>query len=185
MGTHPIFESDFDCLTEMDYEVVKTEAQEFDRWVTGLVDLIPTQVYISKDMLPTKTEDEKNLSKSEKRKRRLDPEQCLTTSKLAFKNLEETQMDSNLTESNINPSDLRAKFDAKMAEIREKQRLAELEEDNPEKAELLKEKKRWKDAETRLKGEKVRDDAKLLAKSVKRREQQKKASQKKWAERTE
>merc|ERR1712131_401364 len=112
MGPHPIFESDFDCLTEMDFEVVKTEAQEFDRWVTGLVDLIPTQVYISKDML---------LSKSEKRKRRLDPEQCLTTSKLAFKNLEETQMDSNLTESNINPSDLRAKFDAKMAEIREKQ----------------------------------------------------------------
>jgi len=280
MGTHPIFESDFDCLTEMDFEVVKTEAQEFDRWVTGLVDLIPTQVYISKDMLPTKTEDEKNLSKSEKRKRRLDPEQCLTTSKLAFKNLEETQMDSNLAESNINPSDLRAKFDAKMAEIREKQnrtqadrteeeqeairekrkrerekqkkmkqktqktihengiksptrndqnanqngkiifnkfdliqdpvekaklenqrkaplqvraklaakkeqRLAELEEENPEKAELIKEKKRWKDAETRLKGEKVRDDAKLLAKSVKRREQQKKASQKKWAERTE
>merc|ERR1712131_275789 len=278
MGPHPIFESDFDCLTEMDFEVVKTEAQEFDRWVTGLVDLIPTQVYISKDMLPTKTEDEKNLSKSEKRKRRLDPEQCLTTSKLAFKNLEETQMDSNLTESNINPSDLRAKFDAKMAEIREKQnrtradrteeeqeairekrkrerekqkkikqkktihengiksptrndqnanqngkiifnkfdliqdpvekaklenqrkaplqvraklaakkeqRLAELEEDNPAKAELLKERKRWKDAETRLKGEKVRDDAKLLAKSVKRREQQKKASQKKWAERTE
>jgi len=82
MGTHPIFESDFDCLTEMDFEVVKTEAQEFDRWVTGLVDLIPTQVYISKDMLPTKTEDEKNLSKSEKRKRRLDPEQCLTTSKV-------------------------------------------------------------------------------------------------------
>ena len=40
---------------------------------------------------------------------------------LAFKNLEETQMDSNLAESNINPSDLRAKFDAKMAEIREKQ----------------------------------------------------------------
>ena len=93
-------------------------------------------VQISKDMLPTKTEDEKNLSKSEKRKRRLDPEQCLTTSKvqikrdnwnhkyyiqLAFKNLEETQMDSNLAESNINPSDLRAKFDAKMAEIREKQ----------------------------------------------------------------
>ena len=30
-------------------------------------------------------------------------------------------MDSNLAESNINPSDLRAKFDAKMAEIREKQ----------------------------------------------------------------
>jgi len=47
MGTHPIFESDFDCLTEMDFEVVKTEAQEFDRWVTGLVDLIPTQVYVS------------------------------------------------------------------------------------------------------------------------------------------
>ena len=31
----------------MDFEVVKTEAQEFDRWVTGLVDLIPTQVYVS------------------------------------------------------------------------------------------------------------------------------------------
>merc|ERR1711962_1618042 len=263
MGTHPIFESDFDCLTEMDFEVVKKEAQEFDRWVTGLVDLIPTQVYISKDMLPTKTEDEKNLSKSEKRKRRLDPDQCLTTSKLAFKNLEETQMDSNLAEirekqnrtqkdrteeeqeairekrkrerekqkkmkqkssqKTINENGIKSptrndqnanqngkiifnKFDliqdpvekaklenqkkaplqvrAKLAAKKE-QRLAELEDENPEKAELLKEKKRWKDAETRLKGEKVRDDAKLLAKSVKRREQQKKASQKKWAERTE
>ena len=30
-------------------------------------------------------------------------------------------MDSNLAESNINPSDLRAKFDAKLAAIREKQ----------------------------------------------------------------
>ena len=30
----------------MDFEVVKKEAQEFDRWVTGLVDLIPTQVYV-------------------------------------------------------------------------------------------------------------------------------------------
>ena len=93
------------------------------------------------------------------------------------------------------PLQVRAKLAAK-----KEQRLAELEEENPEKAELIKEKKRWKDAETRLKGEKVkfipmkvdlecliqvRDDAKLLAKSVKRREQQKKASQKKWAERTE
>lgn len=78
------------------------------------------------------------------------------------------------------PLQVRAKLAAK-----KEQRLADLEEENPEKAELIKEKKRWKDAETRLKGEKVRDDAKLLAKSVKRREQQKKASQKKWAERSE
>merc|ERR1712131_352938 len=164
MGPHPIFESDFDCLTEMDFEVVKTEAQEFDRWVTGLVDLIPTQVYISKDMLPTKTEDEKNLSKSEKRKRRLDPEQCLTTSKLAFKNLEETQMDSNLTESNINPSDLRAKFDAKMAEIREKQNRTQAE--RTEKLDAEKRKKQ----ENRKKNLKERSMAKKRQKRTKGKE---------------
>ena len=48
------------------------------------------------------------------------------------------------------PLQVRAKLAAK-----KEQRLAELEEENPEKAELIKEKKRWKDAETRLKGEKV------------------------------
>ena len=49
------------------------------------------------------------------------------------------------------PLQVRAKLAAK-----KEQRLAELEEENPEKAELIKEKKRWKDAETRLKGEKVK-----------------------------
>ena len=28
-------------------EIVKEEAAGFDKWVTGLVDLIPTQVYVS------------------------------------------------------------------------------------------------------------------------------------------
>ena len=55
------------------------------------------------------------------------------------------------------PLQVRAKLAAK-----KEQRLAELEEDNPEKAELLKEKKRWKDAETRLKGEKVRFTNRVL-----------------------
>ena len=55
------------------------------------------------------------------------------------------------------PLQVRAKLAAK-----KEQRLAELEEDNPEKAELLKEKKRWKDAETRLKGEKVRFTDRVL-----------------------
>ena len=43
---------------------------------------------------------------------------------------------------------------AKFAERKEK-RLQDLEIDNPEKAEAMREKKRWQDAETRLKGEKV------------------------------
>ena len=43
---------------------------------------------------------------------------------------------------------------AALAEKREK-RLEELEDQNPEKAEMKKEKIRWANAETRLKGEKV------------------------------
>ena len=43
---------------------------------------------------------------------------------------------------------------AALAEKKEK-RLQELEEENPEKAEAKKDKIRWQNAETRLKGEKV------------------------------
>ena len=31
-------------------EIVKEEAAGFDKWVTGLVDLIPTQVYVSHNL---------------------------------------------------------------------------------------------------------------------------------------
>ena len=46
------------------------------------------------------------------------------------------------------------KVRAKFVEQKEK-RLAEMEIENPEKAEAQREKKRWQNAETRLKGEKV------------------------------
>ena len=36
-------------------------------------------------MRPEKTDDEKKLTQGEKRKRRLDPDQCLTTSKVFSK----------------------------------------------------------------------------------------------------
>ena len=46
------------------------------------------------------------------------------------------------------------KVRAKFVEQKEK-RLAEMDAENPEKAEAQREKKRWQNAETRLKGEKV------------------------------
>jgi len=281
MGTHPIFESDFDCLTAR-MEVVKEDLNSIDKWVTGLVDLIPTQVYISKDMRPEKTDDEKKLTQGEKRKRRLDPDQCLTTSKLAFMTM---NGDDSKTVAGgggggggetaiINPSDLKAKFDAKMQQFAEarnlkpkteedqeqlrakrkektekkqkqrkmakkvengikspqremrdtdtgkvifnkfdlvqdplekkqslkkkvplkvrakfveqkEKRLADMESENPEKAEAQREKKRWQNAEMRLKGEKVLDDARQINNALKRAEKKKAASKRKWTERTE
>jgi len=251
---------------------------EFDQWVTNLVDLIPTSIYIQTDI----TKNGEKLSNAEKRRRRLDPDTCLTTSKKAFQIMEpsDSESDDDLEDERIRPSDLKEKFDAKMKEIREntkrdlprtprteeeqkivsakrkaererkklkkskmknvvkqegnksptkevvsengkvifnkfdlikdpieaeKQRtkkkkplevrlkeaeareakIDELEEENPEKAEELREKKKWKDAITRVKGEKVRDDANLLKKSLKRQQQKKAASRKKWNERTQ
>jgi len=254
-----------------DIDVVKEELYSIDKWVTGLVDLIPTQVYISKDMRPTKTDEEKKLTQGEKRKRRLDPEQCLTTSKLAFMTMEDTAESKSSPVETINPSDLKAKFDEKMRqfaqsrnvkpktdedqeklrakrkqekekkqkqrkmakkvengiksptrEVRDgdtgkvifnkfdlvqdplekkeslkkkvplkvrakfveqkEKRLADME---PEKAEAAREKKRWQNAETRLKGEKVLDDAKQINNALKRAEKKKAASKRKWTERTE
>lgn len=72
----------------------------------------------------------------------------------------------------------------KEAESREA-KLDALDEENPEKADELREKKKWKDAITRVKGDKVRDDANLLKKSLKRQLQKKAASTKKWSARTE
>lgn len=267
----------------VDMDIVKEEASGFDKWVTGLVDLIPTQVYISKDMLPSNGDDKK-LTKTEKRKRRLNPETCLTTSKLAFMNMEDSKSfvskdEDSVVRNAVNPEDLKAKLDAKLKEIRENQnrtttnrtedeqnairqkrkakkekqkkmkkaktvvengmngmkspdrkitgqsgkvifnkfdliqdpiekeksankkkaplavraalaekkekRLQELEEENPEKAEAKKDKIRWQNAETRLKGDKVRDDATLLRRSLKRKEKAKEKSAQKWAERNE
>jgi len=109
----------------VDMEIVKEEASGFDKWVTGLVDLIPTQVYISKDMLPS-NDDDKKLTKTEKRKRRLNPETCLTTSKLAFMNMEDSKSliskdEDSVVRNAVNPEDLKAKLDAKLKEIRENQ----------------------------------------------------------------
>ncbi|CBY20323.1 unnamed protein product [Oikopleura dioica] len=72
----------------------------------------------------------------------------------------------------------------KEAEIKEA-RLEQLEETNPEKAEAVKEKIKWKNAMTRMKGEKVKDDANLLKRSLKRVEKKKEKSTAKWAQRTE
>jgi len=268
-----------------------TRIADFDQWVTSLVDLIPTSIYIQTDI--TRKESTEKLSNAEKRKRRLDPDQCLTTSMKALMNMEpdsdesdgdDSDMDDSSERNGVRPSDLKEKYAAKMKEIRNKRegerekprvprteeeqlvvsqkrkeernrkklkktkvktiidfeknqlinspvkepvengkvifnkfdlikdpieaekerlkkkkplqvrvkeaesreaKLDELDEENPEKADELREKKKWKDAITRVKGDKVRDDAGLLKKSLKRQMQKKAASQKKWGARTD
>merc|ERR1712106_688072 len=164
MGTHPIFESDFDCLTAR-MEVVKEDLNSIDKWVTGLVDLIPTQVYISKDMRPEKTDDEKKLTQGEKRKRRLDPDQCLTTSKLAFMTM---NGDDSKTVAGgggggggetaiMNPSDLKAKFDAKMQQFAEARNLKPKTEEDQEQLRAKRKEKNGKEAKATENGEKGRE----------------------------
>ncbi|KAI7828785.1 surfeit locus protein 6-domain-containing protein [Gamsiella multidivaricata] len=64
-----------------------------------------------------------------------------------------------------------------------KEKLAALQTADPEKANALKEKDTWKKALQLAQGEKVKDDVKLLKKTIKREEVQKKKSSKEWGER--
>ncbi|KAF9902889.1 surfeit locus protein [Lobosporangium transversale] len=64
-----------------------------------------------------------------------------------------------------------------------KEKLAALEAANPEKANAMKEKDTWKKALQLAQGEKVKDDVKLLKKTIKREEVFKKKSAKEWGER--
>ncbi|RAL64740.1 hypothetical protein DID88_001771 [Monilinia fructigena] len=58
-----------------------------------------------------------------------------------------------------------------------------LESMDAEKREDIEEKERWLIAKKRVNGEKVRDDSSLLKKTLKRKEKQKKKSEKEWTER--
>jgi len=94
--------------------------REIDRWVTNLVDLIPTTIYI-----PTATDKNQTekLSKVEKRRRRLDPETCLTTSMKALMTIDDSPETTTDTDrSDLRPSELKERFAAKMAEIRANQK---------------------------------------------------------------
>ncbi|KAI8598143.1 surfeit locus protein 6-domain-containing protein [Dissophora ornata] len=64
-----------------------------------------------------------------------------------------------------------------------KEKLAALQTADPEKANALKEKDTWKKALQLAQGEKVKDDVKLLKKTIRREEVQKKKSSKEWGER--
>ncbi|KAG0088144.1 hypothetical protein BGZ93_005993 [Podila epicladia] len=64
-----------------------------------------------------------------------------------------------------------------------KEKLAALQVADPEKANALKEKDTWKKALQLAQGEKVKDDVKLLKKTIKREETFKKKSSKEWGER--
>ncbi|KAI1297118.1 surfeit locus protein [Mortierella claussenii] len=64
-----------------------------------------------------------------------------------------------------------------------KEKLAALQTADPEKANALKEKDTWKKALQLAQGEKVKDDVKLLKKTIKREETFKKKSSKEWGER--
>merc|ERR1712210_103950 len=98
----------------------------FDNWVTELVDLVPASVYIPTDY----AEKAKNgsISKSEKRRLRLNPDTALTTS---MKILQCMAADAPTEESAprstendaLRPSDLKEKFDDKLAQIRANEKL--------------------------------------------------------------
>ncbi|KAG0336671.1 surfeit locus protein [Podila horticola] len=64
-----------------------------------------------------------------------------------------------------------------------KEKLAALQVADPEKANALKEKDTWKKALQLAQGEKVKDDVKLLKKTIKREETFKKKSSQEWGER--
>ncbi|KAF9112758.1 hypothetical protein BGX27_002844 [Mortierella sp. AM989] len=64
-----------------------------------------------------------------------------------------------------------------------KEKLAALQVSDPEKASALKDKDTWKKALQLAQGEKVKDDVKLLKKTIKREEVHKKKSSKEWGER--
>jgi hypothetical protein len=84
------------------------------------------------------------------------------------------------------PKNKKGNMDAASAlkHIESKQaKLQSLKESNPEKAAFIEEKERWNKIMTLATGEKVKDDAKLLRKTVKRKEKQKEQSSKKWKER--
>ncbi|KAF9361728.1 hypothetical protein BGX34_006971, partial [Mortierella sp. NVP85] len=70
----------------------------------------------------------------------------------------------------------------KMAEA-QKEKFAALQAADPEKANAMREKDTWKKALQLAQGEKVKDDIKLLKKTVKREEVIKKKSAKEWGER--
>ncbi|XP_003699854.1 surfeit locus protein 6 [Megachile rotundata] len=67
-----------------------------------------------------------------------------------------------------------------------KEKLKEMEQSGEiEKAQELKEKDAWKSALAKASGEKVKDDPDLLKRTIKRKDQQKKQSAKKWESRLE
>ncbi|XP_065157082.1 LOW QUALITY PROTEIN: surfeit locus protein 6 homolog [Atheta coriaria] len=69
---------------------------------------------------------------------------------------------------------------------KQKEKLQKLEaEGEVEKAKMIKDKTAWKNAIAKAEGEKIKDDEVLLKKSLKKNEQMKKASKKKWDKRIE
>eukprot|EP00035_Acanthoeca_spectabilis_P024900 m.455923 g.455923 ORF g.455923 m.455923 type:complete len:423 (+) comp20964_c0_seq1:29-1297(+) len=66
----------------------------------------------------------------------------------------------------------------------ERERLAKLKSEDPEKAEQLETKNKWKTVLLKATGTKVKDDEKLLKRTMKRKESAKKRTQKEWGERT-
>lgn len=68
---------------------------------------------------------------------------------------------------------------------KKREKLEKLKEEDPEKAEFVAEKERWKKAIQKSEGLKVKDDPYLLKKTVKREEKEKKKKAKVWKVRTE
>jgi len=66
-----------------------------------------------------------------------------------------------------------------------KEEIGKLKQKDPEKAEKLIKSETWKNVLLKAHGEKVKDDPKLLKKTIKRVQQKKKSSEKTWKNRIE
>jgi len=67
--------------------------------------------------------------------------------------------------------------------ISDKERIAKLKSEDPDKAKELESKAKWKSALLKASGTKVRDDEKLLKRTIKRKEAAKRRTQRDWADR--
>ena len=98
---------------------------------------------------------------------------------LVFSKFDFASGSSNSKKKTLNTEKLLKKAEKSM------QKIEKLEKEDSDKAEKLKESMAWDKALKKAEGEKLRDDPKLLKKTIKSREKRKSQSQKKWQDRLE
>ncbi|CAF0952999.1 unnamed protein product [Brachionus calyciflorus] len=127
--------------------------------------------------------DHSEANSTEKRKPILNKNGEVVYSKFDFtadKTLKTKKKDEKLTPVNAKPKDYK-KLLKKLQEKKEK--VEELKKSEPEKAQELELKSKWRTALDKASGIKVKDDVNLLKKTVKRMEKKKEKAKKNWDER--